>query len=154
MPLQGSHAIESCVYCKRQTGGELAHDPKKWAPVFRRDKRKSTFARRSCANNKLKRDCVSTRRNRALRDWNRSGCTVSWVFSFERLIQRSGRPLPSILRARFRRRRPPVSRPPPPIAAGGTAAICGSDHVSGSTGAWSRGPPQPCNKQSKASFRS
>jgi len=32
----------------------LAHDPEQRAPVFHRDKRQSPFARKSCANNKLK----------------------------------------------------------------------------------------------------
>jgi len=42
----------------------LARDPERSAPVFRRDKRKSAFARRSSANNELKRDCLSTWGNR------------------------------------------------------------------------------------------
>ena len=40
-------------------GYDLAHDPEKCAAVFSRDKREA-FARRSCANNKLKRHGDST----------------------------------------------------------------------------------------------
>jgi hypothetical protein len=40
-------------------GRRLTHDPEKWIPVFPRDKC-GAFARRSCANNELKRDGAST----------------------------------------------------------------------------------------------